>query len=146
MAVRLRHASEPSDVGALPLTPDALTRQEFGRRLHKILLERRWNQSELARQAGMKRDSISAYINGKRWPTPASQKAMADALGTSVDELFPNAVMHRIDDEVPSFEMKVAAGHPGQAWVRVNRWMTMSAATKIAEILNVEDQRNVSPD
>lgn len=143
MSIRSRHASAPSDVGDTPLTPDALTRQEFGRRLHKILLEKRWNQSELARQANMKRDSISAYVNGKRWPTPASQKAMADALGMTVDELFPNAIMHRIDDEVPAFEMKTAAGHPGQAWVRVNRWMSMASATKIAEILNIEDQRNV---
>lgn len=141
MAARQRHANQPVEAGTVAFTPDALTRQEFGRRLHKLLIERRWNQSDLARAADLKRDSISAYINGKRWPTPLSQDRLATALGMTVSELLPNALMHAIDDEVPAFEMKIASGHPGKAWVRLNRFMSMHTATKIAELLNIEDQR-----
>lgn len=142
MPRRSHHASEPSDLGQERLTPDALTRQEFGRRLYELMIERRWNQSDLARAADLKRDSISAYVNGKRWPTPISQDALAKAFNMPVEELFPNAMMHALEDEIPAFDMKVAAGHPGKAWVRVNRMMSMDAATQIAVILNTEDRRD----
>lgn len=142
MSIRSRHARPPADVGDVPLTPNALTKQEFGRRLHKMIAERGWNQSELARRADMKKDSISAYINAKRWPTPSSQEQLAKALGVTVDELFPNAILYAAQEEVPAFELKVASGHPGMAWIRINRWMSMDAATRITAIINEEDGRD----
>ena len=38
------------------VTPKALTKQEFGRRLQARMLEKEWNQSDLARASGLGRD------------------------------------------------------------------------------------------
>ena len=36
--------------------------------------------------------------------------------------------------------MKQAAGHPGKAWVRLNRMMSFTAAAQIAAILEKETE------
>jgi transcriptional regulator with XRE-family HTH domain len=124
-----------------------MTKQEFGRRLQKLLLDRNWNQSDLARAVQdatgetIGRDAISTYITGRSYPTPKSQKLLSEALGIPVPELFPNAIMNAMDDEHPAFEMRAAAGQPGKAWVRVNRLMSFSTAAEIARLLNEEDGR-----
>ena len=63
------------------LIPRHLSKQEFGKRLYKLMLERGWHQSELARQSGLPRDSISVYVRGKSLPTPTSLQALARAFG-----------------------------------------------------------------
>lgn len=126
------------------LTPRALTRQEFGRRLQQLMLAKGWNQSDLARAADLGRDSISTYVNGKTFPTPVALKKMADALGMEASELLPNTMMNAMDDEHPAVELRSAAGHPGKAWLRVNRAMSFSAAARIVEIINEDDERETS--
>jgi transcriptional regulator with XRE-family HTH domain len=121
------------------LTPRALTRQEFGRRLATLLLEHDWNQSDLARAAGLGRDSISTYVNGKTFPTPKALKALADAFGIEKEQLLPNYQMSAMDDEHPAVELKQAVGHPGKAWLRINRAMSFPTAAKIIAIINEED-------
>ena len=142
MSRKSHYALPPSTEELSPqLTPHALTRQEFGRRLQGLLLARGWNQSELARRAGIGRDSVSTYINGKTWPTPKQLKAIADALGMQSDDLLPNTFKAGLDDEHPAVELKQAAGHPGKAWLRINRAMSFQTAAKIVSLLNEEDGR-----
>lgn len=77
---------------------------EFGRRLQAAMIEKGWNQSELARRAndqlpkaarGQKRgrhigrDSISHYIRGKMFPLPTYLAAIAKALGRRPEDLMP---------------------------------------------------------
>jgi transcriptional regulator with XRE-family HTH domain len=123
------------------LTPRALTRQEFGRRLFKLLNERGMNQSDLARQADMGRDSISTYVNGHTFPTPKNLRAMAEALGVEPHELLPNEIMSAFDDEHPAIELKQAAGHPGKAWLRVNRMMSFGTAARIVTLIEEDDSK-----
>ena len=143
MARKSRHSLGPTPDEMTPqLTPVALSRQEFGRRLQGLLLSKGWNQSELARRAGIGRDSVSTYVNGKTFPTPLALKALADALGLSPEELLPNSMMNAMDDEHPAVELRQAVGHPGKAWLRVNRAMSFGAAAEIIAIINREDARN----
>lgn len=147
MVRRSHFSSEPSDGRGEPLTPDAMTKQEFGRRLQSALHERNWRQADLSREVEAKtgrkmgRDAISTYINGRSFPTPTSLNMLCQALDMTRDELFPNAVMNAVNDEHPAFEMKAASGQPGKAWVRVNRMMSFSTAANIAKLLNDEDGR-----
>src|ERR1043165_6798156 len=70
-------------IGDMPssgLTPNHLTKQEFAKRVYNLMLNKGWHQSELARQAGLTRDSISTYINGKVFPTPSKLGKLAKAL------------------------------------------------------------------
>ena len=146
MARRAHYANDPSDERATPLTPKAMTKQEFGRRLQQILNDRNWSQADLARAVeaatGVKfgRDAVSTYINGRSAPTPASLNLLCKTLGMTRDELFPNAAIHAAQDENPAFEMVAVAGHAGKAWVRLNRMMRFETAARIATILTEEDQ------
>jgi transcriptional regulator with XRE-family HTH domain len=119
----------------LTLPPKQITKQEFGKRLYQLMLSRGWNQSELARQADLPRDSISTYVRGVAFPTPKSLKALAGALGVPMTEVLPNAIEPADDDELPSFEMKVPPSAPNTAWLRVNRLVSLSTATKIAQLI-----------
>lgn len=124
------------------LTPKALTRQEFGRRLNRLMHEKEWNQSDLARAAGIGRDSVSTYVNGKVFPTPLALKKIAAALGVDREALLPNEIMSAFDDEMPAVELKQASGHPDKAWLRVNRMMSFATAAKIIALIDEEDKQN----
>ena len=151
MARRAHFANDPTDDRAASLTPRAMVKQEFGRRLQKILDDRNWTQADLARAvevatgAKFGRDAVSTYINGRSAPTPASLNLLCKTLGMSRDELYPQAAINAAQDETPAFEMVAAAGHPGRAWVRINRMMSFEAATAIAQILSREDQEAPLP-
>lgn len=119
-------------------TPKHLTKQDFGRRLYKEIMQRGWNQSELARQAGLTRDSVSTYIRGRAFPTPKSLQALAEALGLRPADLLPNAMEGAVDADDPAFEMRSSPAAPGFAWLRVNQLVSFGAATRIAEILEAD--------
>ena len=59
-----------------------LSKEQFGRVLYRKMLEKGWNQSELARAADIPRDSVSKYIRGITVPSQQSLQALAVALGT----------------------------------------------------------------
>ena len=138
MPRKSRHTVEPAS--GVDLTPRALTKQEFGRRLHSLMLAKGWNQSELSREAGLGRDSVSTYVNGHTFPTPKALKALSGALGVTAEELLPNGMMSAMEDEHPAIELRQATGHPGKAWLRINRAMSFPAAAKIIEIINEDDK------
>ncbi|AMW34862.1 helix-turn-helix domain-containing protein [Haematospirillum jordaniae] len=134
------HIAGAEELRSFPLAPKSLTKQEFGKRLYRLMLAKGWHQSELARQAGVPRDAVSVYIRGKSLPTPVNLQKLADAIGLPTEELLPNHAEGAIDeDELPAFEMKVSSGAPNMAWVRVNRLVSTQTAVKIAELLDNDD-------
>lgn len=148
MARRSHHALAPSFDEPEQLTPTQLTKQEFGRRLAALLASRFMSQSDLVRAIKTKtgeemgRDAISTYINGRSFPTPKSLELMCRALDVTRDELLPNATIQAINDEHPALELRAAAGHPGKAWVRINRMMGFETATAIVNLINEEDKKD----
>lgn len=120
------------------LRPKHLSKQEFGRRLYRLMAAKGWHQSELARRAGIARDSVSTYIRGVSLPEPGNLDLLAKALGVDPAELLPNQIEAAIDNDIPSLEMKVSSGDPRIAWLRVNRLVTTATAAKIVEILSVD--------
>lgn len=142
-----RHHLPPSLTQELDPThgePRALTKQEFGRRLHALLLEKGWNQSELARRAELGRDAISTYVRGRSFPEPTSLKRIADALGTTPTDLLPNAFESAMDRDLPAIEIREASGHPGMSWLRVNRKVTTQQALRVLQILAEKEREGVS--
>lgn len=120
------------------LAPKHLTKQEFGRRLYKLMVTRGWNQSELARQASLPRDSISTYIRGVALPTPKSLEALATALAVQPIDLLPNAMEAAVDEDHPSLEMRVSTSAPNAAWLRVNRLVSLSTAARVIELIEAD--------
>lgn len=138
MAVKQRtHIPDNSSVD--PLAPKHLTKQDFAKRLYRLMLKRGWNQSELARRADLPRDSVSTYIRAKVMPTPQSAERLARALGVTPEELLPNHVESAIEEDTPSLEMKVSVNAPHKAWLRVNRLVSLSTAAKVIALIEAED-------
>ncbi len=122
------------------LAPKHMTKQEFGKRLYKLMLSKGWTQSELARRAGnMPRDSVSVYIRGKSLPTPLNLQKLAKALGVKEEELLPNHIEGVIDSDHPAFEMRQSPNTPGVCWLRVNRLVSMKTALAVADLLTNDD-------
>jgi transcriptional regulator with XRE-family HTH domain len=121
------------------LTPKHLTRQEFARRLYKLMISKGWHQSELARRAGVPRDAVSTYVRGTAMPTPLNLDKLAKALGTTAEELLPNIIESAIDEDSPSIDFKVSPSAPNTAWLRVNRLVSLTTGAKIIELLEADD-------
>ena len=114
--------------------PMQSVKQEFGRRIHALLRERNWNQAELARAAGLGRDSISTYIKGTVFPDPKNLKKIADALGTTPQALMPEGMA--VAQDLPMFEIRQSSTDPDKVHIRINRTVTFEQATKIFSIIN----------
>jgi transcriptional regulator with XRE-family HTH domain len=128
----------------IDLTPKELTKQEFGRRVQAFMLNKGWNQSDLARASKLGRDAISTYIRGVSFPEPVNLKKLAAALGVEQEQLLPNAAMRAMDsDPSPMLEIKQAHGHPDQVWLRVNRLVSFEVAAEIFNLLKSEGPATV---
>jgi transcriptional regulator with XRE-family HTH domain len=117
------------------LRPKHLTKQEFGKRLYKLMIGKGWHQSELARRADVARDSVSTYIRGISLPEPGNLERLANALGVDPVDLLPNHIEAAIDNDVPSLEMKVSGSDPRVAWLRINRLVSTATCLKVVELL-----------
>lgn len=114
----------------------------FARRLVNLRVAKGWNQSELARQAGLympskkfNRDNVSKYEKGTVLPLPLQLNALAKALGTKPEELLPEAShgLTSVMEENPQMALQSAEG--GKAWIRINQKVDMDDALKILAIL-----------
>jgi len=121
------------------LKPKHLTKQEFGRRVYRLMLEKSWNQSDLARAAKQPRNNISTYIRGISMPTPLNLKYLAEALDVTEDELLPNYTEAAIKEDFPEIDLRVSPADPNKGWLQVNRAVTMTTAVKIIELLNADN-------
>jgi transcriptional regulator with XRE-family HTH domain len=132
-------ALPPDSPVKLPLRQ--LTKEEFGRRLEKLMLDKGWNQSELARQATrhaekpIGRDSISIYVRGRSFPGPLHLHPIASALGVTPADLLPNTLASAADAATPALELRQVPGHPETFWLKVNQAVPYAKALEIVRIL-----------
>lgn len=127
------------------LTPSEIGKQEFGRRLHDLILQRGWNQSEFAREVeritGEKigRDSVSTYVNGRTYPTPKMLKMICDTLGVTREELLPNSVISAMEAETPSMQLTQVSGHPDKVMLRINRLVPIEIGAEVIRMIAKAD-------
>lgn len=110
----------------------------FAQRLRQLLLERDWNQSDLARAAGVSRENISTFTTEKHLPKTITLKKIAQALGfKSGIELLPEMEsLKDADNPTPTFGIRAIDSQPGMMWVRVNQSVPRAIALKIFALLN----------
>ncbi|CUW38827.1 protein of unknown function(Lambda repressor-like, DNA-binding domain,33-105) [Magnetospirillum sp. XM-1] len=147
----LSKPAESLDEVEQQLTPEMLSRQDFARRLQRLMKARGWNQAELAKHAfgtitdrrgyetPQGKDSVSGYLAGKRMPGPKKLSLLARALGVEPEELLPNIIASAAENEHLSFSMRELAGHPGRVWVTINRLLPTSTALKIGLLIEEAD-------
>lgn len=105
----------------------------FGDTVRLLMAEKGWNQSELARRAGIGRDNVSRYLNGKHVPTPIHLKRIADALHVSPGILYPGGMNQDGETEF-IVELKLIRSDPSQALVRINQVMPTEIALQIVAL------------
>ncbi len=133
MTAKRIHITETPDIGP---GMKHLSKEQFGRSLYRRMVEKGWNQSELARRADIPRDSVSKYIRGISTPTEQSLRALATALDTTPEELLPNHVEMAVSQDTLSLEIRTSPAAPNAAWLRVNQLVSIETALKVAALLN----------
>lgn len=126
----------PSDQG---LRPSHLSKQEFARRVQKLMFERGLHAAEVARRAGLTRDAVSTYTTGRSLPNDKNAHKLAKVLGVSIDELLPNRIEKAIDNDPPALDLKVSQSNPEVAWLRINRLVSTRTAMQIMELLTKDE-------
>lgn len=131
------HITTRSNPGEqVDLSQRVLTKQEFGKRLFALMLEKGMNQSDLARAGGLGRDSISTYIRGRSVPTPQNLERLAAAVGVSSADLYPNYDANAAAIEEPLFQVKQINDGSGMMWLHINMRIDAKKAVEIMQILN----------
>ena len=123
-----------------PLAPPELTKQAFGAKLQELMWAREWNQSDLARNANIGRDSVSKYIRGISLPDPKNLRRLAKALDIADDELMPEGRVGAVESAVPSILIKGAPDDPSRVLLQINGIYSTEAAMEVMAILNKDEK------
>lgn len=118
----------------------ASQKREFGKRLQHLMVEKGWNQSDLARAAAkfmpdktFNRDNISLYVRGQQLPGPIRLKALCKALGVDQNDLIPAGAVATVDDNSPPLSLRPMGN--GIDWLQVNMAVPHDVAMKIMVLL-----------
>ncbi len=136
MAEHIKGRSPASDTMDVDLSVKTIRRTEFAKRLYSLMMSKNWNQSDLARQAGLGRDSISQYVRANNTPSPRNLKKLADALGVEPVELYPNYEAAAVEEEMPALSFRQMPGDEEHMWVRINKKVPKAVAAKLMTLLN----------
>lgn len=117
----------------VPRKPQLHDREELARKLRLALHARDWNQSDLARAAGLSRELISTYCRGTSYPTPRSLRRMAEALNMKPEELSPQAPGLFQWEPPPTMEITGMAN--GMARITLNTVVPMGVALRIGQLI-----------
>jgi transcriptional regulator with XRE-family HTH domain len=114
--------------------------REVARNLNRLIVEKGWNQSELARQAAMhmrdrkfNRDLVSSYCRGQSLPTPVHLLAMAKALGVEPKDIVSVRNYPDAEDSSPPWDLRNLGD--GTAWLAINMAVPLPQALKIIELI-----------
>jgi len=142
MAKTTRTHLPPSLKQKSALIPKHLAKDEFARRLYKLMIDKGWRQADLARASGLPRNAISVYMRGASLPNPESVKALAKVFDMDPGVLLPNYTESAIERDNPEIEFRVSPADPKRAWLRINRLVATSTAIKIMALIEADDAQS----
>lgn len=122
------------------VSPKDLTKEEFGQRLYQRLISKGWNQSDLAKHAGISRDAVSTYVRGASFPSDDNLAKLATALGIPQNELLPNANSEVPPHDGSELEFKVCPTNPDLTYVRFKRLLPTDLALQIFHLIRESDK------
>lgn len=114
-----------------------VTKAEFGRKLYRMMIDKGWRQSELARRADMPRDSISSYVRGIAYPSATNLRKLAQALGVQPDDLIPHGYAVPAALDSAAFSTQIVS--PGMYRVVVNQVLPADVAAQISALVMAND-------
>ena len=130
-------------------SPRSHIKRDFAQRLQRLIINKGWNQSEVARRAQERmpagsdivigRDHISHYVRGVALPRPPILKALASALGVQPEDLIPT--LPPVINKAPPLDMRQL--EDGNCFLRVNQAVSFNKALRILAILEGPDDAQV---
>jgi transcriptional regulator with XRE-family HTH domain len=138
MARRDFHNEPPGTAPPAGIPRDQI-KIDFAKRIQRAMIDKGWNQSELARRASaylpkntpLGRDNVSHYVRGISLPRSAQLAALAKALGLKPADLLPT--VPSAAQKAPPFDMRQL--EDGNVWLRVNQAVSFDQALKIMRLL-----------
>lgn len=109
-------------------------RVDFAGKLQKLIADKGWRGSELARRANLTRQSVSEYLRAEAYPSKAGLDRIAAALGVSADDLAlrsPELV------ECPSVVAMTSS--PRTMLLKIERIVSIETGRNILALLAQED-------
>ena len=106
-------------------------KDEFARRVYKLMLNKGMNQSELARASGLERNRISSYVRGVALPTGLSLTKLASALGVKPTDLLPDS---RLDEEKPAYSVSISADGKDMR-LTADMWLPVGIGAQVIQLL-----------
>lgn len=139
MSSYITSRSAPGPDSTVDLSQKVLTKQEFGKRLFALMMEKGMNQSDLARAAKLGRDSISTYVRGRSAPSPQNLDKLCAALSVAPDELYPNYAANAAAIEEPVLQLKQVNDGTDKMWLHINMKVDAQKAIEVMQILKSKD-------
>jgi len=115
-------------------------KEEFARRVYKMMLSKGMTQSELARASNLERNRISSYVRGVALPTGLSLTKLASALGVKPTELLPDS---RLDEEKPAYSVSISADGKDMR-LTADMWLPVGIGAQVIQLL-AEHARTPEP-
>ena len=115
-------------------------RLHFAKTVDRLLEQKRWGRSDLARAVGMSRQAISDYMKLRNSPTSRSLNAIADALDVTTEMLWPSSERSLVDLAAERIEdnlcaMAAVPGMPGMVTLTMNLVVPRALALQIIGML-----------
>jgi transcriptional regulator with XRE-family HTH domain len=137
--VRRRYINPPPS-GSTDTVDVAALKREFAKRLQKLMTDKGWNQSDLARAAAkfmaykkFNRDNVSLYVRAQQLPGPVRLRAMAKALDIKEEQLLPPGAVASVDEGAPPLAMRPLGS--GNVWLQINQAVSQEIAMQVVTLL-----------
>ena len=95
-------------------------KKEFSTKIYSLMMANNLSQSDLARSAGVGRDSISQYVRGRSLPSPKTAAKIAKALKVDIQELYPASKHYEDPQTGKGFSITHLEDDPKMARVVIN--------------------------
>jgi len=106
------------------------SKEEFAKRLYRLMLKRGMTQSDLARESGLSRGNISTYVRGTSLPKGLFLQKIADALSVELDELLPEGKHAETSPFVTRISPDGRKMH-----IKADIWLPTSVGAQIVQLL-----------
>ena len=130
---------KPLDDHAVEMSNRDVSKEEFAKRVYAAMEAKGWNQSQLARYAGLNRDAISTYIRARSLPSPENLAKLAAVLDKRPEDLLPKYFEAAAAEQPARLELREIHGEEGYMWLKLNMRLPKPIALKIFMLLNEAD-------
>jgi transcriptional regulator with XRE-family HTH domain len=121
--------------------------QQFARRLHQLMTQKGWSNSDLARQVwgettdtkgytvAKNRDRVGVYLRGEGLPEPATLEKIAGVFGITKEDLAPDLTAAAVDRDKPEIGFTMVQGHTDRVHLQINTIVSLSVASQIVALI-----------